>query len=260
MTKITCLERFFDNEENIVGSFLLEPLEISQGITIGNALRRTLLSEISGIGITGARINQLKHEFTPITGIREDPLEILMNLKEINIKGSFPFRSTLAKKKQIAYLKVQGPKVVTAAMFKLPKNFLKIINPTQYICTIIDSSTLFLEIDIEKGYGYRLLEEKDSLKRNEKFLPAQPRTLYLDTLFNPIRSVNFKVRLIHDTHGNLKESLFLQIVSNGSITPQRALTESLSVLLKLLSRLLLTSDVLKISSELSQDIKKIKKV
>lgn len=255
MKTINCLEKFTDSEQNLVGSFLIEPLEVGQGITIGNTLRRTILSDLGGLGITGVRLNQIKHEFAPINGVREDPLEILMNLKEINFKGSFQYRKKLSKQKHLGILKVQGPIVVTAAMFRLQKDILKIINPNQYICTIVDQSTLYIEIDIEKGQGYRLLEEKQERKSEEIFSPGKPVTLHIDTIFTPVRRVNYKIRLIHDAYGNLKESLFLQIATNGTVTPQRSLQEGLGIILNLFTKLFLTSDILKVGSELAQEMK-----
>ena len=83
MSTLTCIETYIDNEKNHYGCFVIEPLETGQGITLGNALRRTLLSDLTGFSITGVRINDLKHEFSIIEGLREDILEVLLNLKEI---------------------------------------------------------------------------------------------------------------------------------------------------------------------------------
>lgn len=255
MKKIISLEKSIDEDQNLLGSFLIEPLETGQGITLGNALRRTLLSDLTGLGITGVRIHGITHEFMPIPGVREDPLEILMNLKEINFKNSFFGREAIKKQRQIGVLKSHGPRVITAGMFTLPKNSIQIVNPTQYICTIVDTSSIFLEVDIEKGQGYQLIEEREEKKKNTVFYPSKTPTLQIDTLFNPIRGVNFKVRLIHDSYGNLKESLYLQIVTNGSITPQRALQESFGILLNLFGKLFLNSDILSFSSEFSKKMK-----
>ena len=89
MNSLYCIENYIDKEQNHFGCFLIEPLEIGQGITLGNALRRTLLSDLSGFAITGLRINNLKHEFAIIEGLREDILEVLLNLKELVFKSSF---------------------------------------------------------------------------------------------------------------------------------------------------------------------------
>ena len=88
MSAITCIETYINKDQTYYGSFLIEPLEIGQGITLGNTLRRTLLSDLTGYAITGVRINNLKHEFSIIEGLREDILELLLNLKEIVFQSS----------------------------------------------------------------------------------------------------------------------------------------------------------------------------
>jgi DNA-directed RNA polymerase subunit alpha len=93
MSKLICIESYIDKDQNHYGNFLIEPLELGQGVTLGNALRRTLLSDLTGFSITGARINNLKHEFAVVEGLREDILEVLLNLKEIVFKSSYFFAS-----------------------------------------------------------------------------------------------------------------------------------------------------------------------
>jgi DNA-directed RNA polymerase subunit alpha len=256
MNKLTCVESYIDQDQNHYGCFLIEPLEIGQGITLGNALRRTLLSDLSGFAITGVRVNNLKHEFAIIEGLREDILEVLLNLKELVFKGSFFFKETNSKGKLKGFLNVKGPIIVTAGMFKLPKGKIKIINPNQYICTIVDDSELYLEIDIENGKGYRLTEETKQKKVNEKFYPVKPSTLLIDAIFMPIKNVNYKIKLIHDTQGNIKESLHLEIVSNGSISPKRSLQEGLKILMNLFYPLFLDPDFLTASSQLAKNFYK----
>ena len=152
MSTLTCIETYIDKNEEHYGCFIIEPLEIGQGITLGNTLRRTLLSDLNGYGITGVRINNLKHEFSVIEGMREDVLEVILNLKEIVFKSSLKTEKTNQLK---VFLNVKGPIIVTAGLFQLPENSLKIVNPSQYICTIIDNSEFYIEIDIENGKGYR---------------------------------------------------------------------------------------------------------
>eukprot|EP01039_Chlorochromonas_danica_P017142 gene17142-20375_t len=151
MSKLICIESYIDKNQNHYGNFLIEPLELGQGITLGNALRRTLLSDLTGFGITGVRINNLKHEFAVVEGLREDILEVMLNLKEIVFKSSSFSLMNQTYPKFKGFLSVQGPVIITAGMFRLPKNGLKIIIPNQYICTIIDNSNFDLEIDIENG-------------------------------------------------------------------------------------------------------------
>ena len=253
-TVLNCLETSIDEDKNILGSFLIEPLQTGQGITLGNSLRRTLLSDLTGFAITGARINNLKHEFAIVEGIREDVLEILLNLKEITLRSSLILKEKISINsnkiplKFKAFLNVQGPMIVTAGMFFLPKDVFKIVNPEQYICTIVDNSNLYLEIDIENGVGYQLIDE--SRKRNipEKLSTLKPTTLLVDAIFMPVKKVNYKIKLIHDSYGNIKESLYLEILTNGSITPKRSLQEAIKILMHLFYSLFLTPELLEISS------------
>ena len=263
MSTLTCIETYLDKEKNYYGCFLIEPLEIGQGITLGNALRRTLLSDLTGFSITGVRINNLKHEFSVVEGLREDVLEVLLNLKEVVFKTVFVSKAQLLKEQKSTqklkgFLKVQGPIVVTAGMFQLPEGYISIINPQQYLCTLVDNSEFYLEIDIESGTGYRLSE--DNRKRNmiQKVSSQRPSTLFVDSVFMPVRKVNYKIKLIHDTKGNIKESLNIEIVTNGAMTPKRSIQEALKCLIGLFSPLFLTPTFLAVSSNLAQKFYAIK--
>ena len=250
MGKLICLENYLNRDHSHYGCFLIEPLEIGQGITLGNALRRTLLSDLTGFAITGVRINNLKHEFGMVEGLRDDILEILLNLKEITFQASFSEKQSPSKLK--GFLNVKGPVIVTAGMFRLPKSKLKIINPDQYICTIVNPSECYMEIDIENGKGYRLTEENRNRIAEEKLSLTRPSTLTMDSLFMPIKKVNYKIKLIHDTKGNIKESLNLEILTNGSITPKRSILESLKILMNLIYPIFLTPNIFEVSSEFTK--------
>jgi DNA-directed RNA polymerase subunit alpha len=258
---LNCIETVVDEKKNIKSSFIIEPLETGQGITLGNSLRRTLLSDLNGFAITGVRINNLKHEFAIVEGIREDILEILLNLKDVVFKPSLILREKISTKidnlplKFKAFLNVKGPLIVTAGMLYLPKYFFQIINPEQYICTIIDNSNLYLEIDIENGIGYQLSEESSKKNIQEKFSLLKPTTLLVDAIFMPIKKVNYKLKLIHDSYGNIKESLYLEIETNGSITPKRSLQEAIKILINLFYPLLLTPQLSAISVNYSKMFK-----
>ena len=252
MSKLICIESYIDKERNHYGNFLIEPLELGQGITLGNALRRTLLSDLTGFAITGARINNLKHEFAVVEGLREDILEVLLNLKEIVFKSSYFSPSQKKETKLKSFINIQGPIVITAGMLQLPKNSLKVINPNQYICTIVDNSYFYLEVDIENGKGYQLTDENRKKIINEKFNISKPSTLVLDSIFFPIKKANYKIKLIHDTRGNIKESLNFEILTNGSITPKRGIQESLKILINLFYPLFVNPTFLVASSELAK--------
>ena len=233
MSTLSCIESYIDKQQTHYGCFIIEPLENGQGITLGNALRRTLLSDLTGFSITGVRINDLKHEFSIVEGLREDILEVLLNLKEIIFKSSFRIKEKNEKLKKRGFLKIKGPLIVTAGMFKLPKNDLRILNPNQYICTIVDDSELYIEIDIENGKGYKLTEEIRKNETEQIFSVTKPSTLLVDAIFMPVKRVNYKIKMIHDSKGNIKESLALEIWTNGSISPRRSLQESLKILMEL---------------------------
>lgn len=258
MSTLTCIETYIDKEKNHYGCFIIEPLEIGQGITLGNALRRTLLSDLTGFSIVGVRINNLKHEFATIPGLREDILEVLLNLKEIIFKTSFSFRQNKIPTKMTGFLNIKGPMIVTSGMFKLPKNIVEIVNSEQYIATIVDTSELYIEIDIESGKGYRLTEEIRRNNTDEK-LSTKASTLLVDALFMPIKKTNYKTKLIHDTKGNIKESLILEIWTNGSITPKRSLQEAMKILMNLFYPLFISPDFLSVSTNLAKKFFKEKK-
>lgn len=235
MTSLIKFVNYFNNKDySQYGSFIIEPLNIGQGITLGNTLRRTLLSDISSFAITGLRINNLKHEFSVFLNLREDIFELILNLKQIIFKESF-FNLKLKKNKFItSYLLIKENKIITASLFNLPKNIIKILNPNQYICTNLTNSNLYIEIDIEKGNSYTFKENKTSFNS----------TILIDSNFIPIKNVNYKVKIIYDNFGNIKESLNLEIVTNGSITPYRSLQESFKILLNLFSFPIISLDLI----------------
>lgn len=259
MSTVTCIETYIDKDKNHYGCFIIEPLEIGQGITLGNALRRTILSDLTGFSIVGVRINNLKHEFATVPGLREDILEILLNLKEIIFQASFSSRQNESPTKFKGFLNIKGPMIITAGMFQLPKDVLKIININQYIGTLVDNSELYIEVDIESGKGYRLTDETRR-KNTEEKMSTKASTLIVDALFMPIKKANYKTKLIHDTKGNIKESLIFEIWTNGSITPKRSLQEGMKILMNLFYPIFISPDFLTISSGIAKKFfKKIKK-
>ena len=245
--KIHLIKQYWNKSNNYYGSFIIEPIELNQGITLANALRRTLLNDLSSFSITGFRVNDLKHEFSNLEGIKEDILELKSNLKEIIFKNSFNF---LNPESQIlkGILNIKGPTIITAGMIQLPKNTLKIINPTHYIGTLTNTANFILEMDIEKNVGYLGLDDYYIQTNNYK---NNFHTFLIDTNFNPIINVNYKIKLIHDTKGHLKESIFLEITTNGSITPKRSLQEASKLILNLFYPLLLNSTIKDLPSQIN---------
>jgi len=232
--------------------FIIEPLEIGQGLTLGNSIRRTLLNDLVTFNITGVRINNLKHEFASIDGVREDTLEVLLNLKQIVLKSKFNFnqQSNNLLLKYKGFVNIKGPIILTAGMFNIPKNIFKIINPEQYICTIVTNSSLYIEFDIQNGISYQLDKNKD-IELETSLNTINAKTLLIDTNFIPIKRVNYKIQLIHDSYGLIKESLNLEILTNGSITPKRSLKEALKLLINLFSSTLININLLKFFTHLN---------
>ena len=145
---IKCLKSEKINSGSMYGQFLINSLRPGQGITIGNLLRRVLLSDLGGTTITGVRIAGVRDEFSTIPGVREDILEILLNLK----RNCFKNQTT---ETQFGHLKVKGPAVVTANSIQLSSD-LEVVNPNHYIATISTSNLLEIELKFEYGTGYKL--------------------------------------------------------------------------------------------------------
>lgn len=204
------------------GQFLINSLRPGQGITIGNQLRRVLLNDLGGIAISAVRIAGVSHEFSTIPGVREDILEILLNLKGIILKSK-------TQTPQFGRLKIQGPAVVTADLIQLPSN-LEIVNPNHYIMTISTSNILEIEFKFEYGTGYKLA--------SQTFLEDNENYLQLDTIFMPVQKVDFKIENVYDTSNNITERLFLDIWTNGSISPTEALTSAAQITIDLFTLLL----------------------
>jgi DNA-directed RNA polymerase subunit alpha len=199
------------------GQFLIDSLSSGQGITIGNLLRRVLLGDLKGTGITGVRIAGVKDEFSLISGVREDILEILLNLKGIVLKSEIASR-------QFGRLRVHGPAVITASSLELPPE-IEIINPNHYIATISSSHIVEIEFKIESGTKYRLANELFSDKF-EDFIET-------DAIFMPVQKVDFKVENVYDNSNIIKERLIIDIWTNGSISPEQAIFSGSGLIINL---------------------------
>jgi len=197
-----CLELNLQTSTEYFGRFVFKPLDVGHGITIGNILRRVLLTNLPGISIVGVRIAGINHEFSTIPGVREDVLEILLNLKEVIYKSQ-------SEGETFGRLKIQGPAIITASCIDFPST-IEIVNPNQYIATISDNSTVEMEIKLDWGKGY-ILGESQALEGPLDFLKV-------DAIFMPVRKVVYYTEKL----GN-QEQLILDIWTNGSITPSDAI-------------------------------------
>jgi DNA-directed RNA polymerase subunit alpha len=211
------------------GQFIINSLQTGQGITIGNQLRRVLLGDLGGVAISAVRIAGITHEFSTIPGVREDILEILLNLKGIILKSK-------TRDSKFGRLKVQGPSVLTAELIQLPAD-LEIVNRNHYIATISTSNILEIEFKFEYGTGYRLA--------SQSFLEEDENYLQLDTIFMPVQKVDFKIENVYDTNNNISEKLLLDIWTNGSISPTDALESAAQIIIDLFGLLLNTKETSK---------------
>lgn len=215
--QIECIESKTEGNREHYGHFTLEPLKQGQGITVGNSLRRTILSDLEGTAIVAVRIAGINHEFSTITGVREDVLEILLNLKEVVLKS-------YSRESQIGRIRIQGPAIVTAGLFDLPPD-VKIIDPKQYIATICNNTIFEMEFRIENGRGYHLIE-KGIDKKSIDFLQ-------IDAVFMPATRFNYIVEEKRISSTLIQEKLSLEIWTNGSLSPQEAISEGANVLTNL---------------------------
>nr|BDA99053.1 RNA polymerase alpha subunit [Rhodomonas sp. NIES-2332] len=220
MTKfeIECVESTTDGARDHYSKFCLEPLEQGQGVTLGNSLRRTLLSDLEGTAIVAVRIAGVSHEFSTIPGIREDVLEILLNLKEVVLKSQTQTPS-------VGRLRVQGPAIVTTVNLELPSE-IELIDPNQYIATICGNNILEMEFRIETGKGYHLIERSID-ETSIDFLQV-------DAIFMPVKKVNYLTKDIRSIDNLLQEQLILEVWTNGSIDPQDAVSQGGKILTELL--------------------------
>jgi DNA-directed RNA polymerase subunit alpha len=220
--QIECVESNTEESRNHYSKFVLEPLERGQGTTVGNALRRVLLSNLEGTAVTAVRIAGVSHEFATVPGVREDVLEILMKMKEVILKN-------YSSQPQIGRLLVTGPAIITAAHFDLPSE-VEVIDQTQYVATIAEGAKLEMEFRIEKGKGYRTVERGREEATSLDFLQ-------IDSVFMPVRKVNYSVEDFRTDNSIPKDRLLLEVWTNGSISPQEALSSAAGILVELFNPL-----------------------
>lgn len=201
---------------NTFGRFTIQPLERGYGVTIGNSLRRVLLSSLPGAAINAIKIDGILHEFSTVPGVREDVTEIILNLKQVRLK--------LLNKKPIKFdLKINGPCELKAGDLGKFTNEIEILNPDLKIATLNGSANLSMEIRVGYGKGY--------VPANEQVFPDKTIGLIpIDSIFTPITNVKFDVENVRIGDRNDYEKLVLEISTDGSITPEDALTQSAKIL------------------------------
>ena len=201
------------------GRFEFRPLEPGYGLTVGNALRRVLLSSLEGFAITSLRIEGLEHEFSTIPGVVEDVTEIVLNLKQIRFK-----RQIDEVDNELVSISISGQDKVTAGDFQKFISGFQILNSDHVICNLDPKVKIYLEITIDKGRGYVTSEEN-------KNSSAQLGTIFMDSIFTPIKNVKYHVEDFRVEQKTDYEKLVFDINTDGSINPQDALTDAARILI-----------------------------
>ena len=201
------------------GKFEFRPLEPGYGLTIGNALRRVLLSSLEGYAITSVRIEGVEHEFSTISGVVEDVTEIILSLKQVRFK-----RQIEEIDNESVSISFTGKDQLTAGDFQKYISGFQVLNPELVICNMDSNITINMEISIEKGRGYVPAEE--NRKPNAPF-----GTIYTDSIYTPVKNVKYAIENYRVEQKTDYEKLVFDIVTDGSIHPKDALTEAAKTLI-----------------------------
>ena len=195
--------------------FSVGPLPPGYGMTLGNGLRRVLLSSLPGAAISSVKVAGAHHEYTTLKGVRESVLDIALNLKQVRLRKHH-------KDPEIATLEGKGPKVLTAGDIKVSSD-VEILNPDLPIVRLEKGASIKMEVSIEKGVGYQPASERNK-KHNE------PGLVHIDTVFSPVERVRFEVEPARVGQRTNLEKLVIEIVTNGSLTADEALRFSSQLL------------------------------
>jgi len=195
--------------------FVIEPLETGLGHTLGHAIRRVLLSSIPGVAITSVKISGVKHKFSEVNGLKENVIDLLLNVKGLNIR--------LSESKETATIKlsVRGKKTVTGKDLDLPDG-VEISNPDHYVASLSgDKAKLDMELTASRGFGYSLAEE-----RQDNTLGV----IATDAVFSPVKRVNYTVEATRVGRKTNMDRLVVEVWTNGSVSPKEAIEETSKLL------------------------------
>lgn len=204
------------------GKFELEPLERGFGTTLGNALRRVMLSSLPGYAITSVKIDGVAHEFQKIDGVVEDVTAIVLNLKSIVIKNH------AKDENKIIRLTKNTPGVVTAGDIEKDAD-IEILNPDQVIATLVEGGSLNMEMTIGSGRGYVVADDNKKLLQNDK---TKIGAIAIDSLYSPVERINYEVETARVGQNNNFDKLILEVWTNGSISPEEALALAARILIE----------------------------
>lgn len=199
-------------------TFEIEALYPGYGVTVGNSLRRVLLSSLPGAAVTQMKVKGISHEFSTLPGVLEDMITIMLNLKQLRFK-------VFTEEPQKARFSVKGEKEVRGSDFELPPQ-VELVNKNCHIATLTEKrANLEMEIQIEKGLGYQARETRKKEKSEIGVIP-------LDSIFTPVKKVAYRIENMRVGERTDFDRLFLEIETDGTITPEQALAESSEILVK----------------------------
>ncbi|TAN43770.1 MAG: DNA-directed RNA polymerase subunit alpha [Nitrospirae bacterium] len=210
-----------DTITDFYGKLIVEPLERGFGTTIGNALRRILLSSMQGSAVTGVKIAGVLHEFSSIKGVKEDVVDILLNVKKLRFKVHGDGKRTVN-------IKVKGPKEVTGADIETDGS-VEILNGDHYIAAVDSGTTFDMELYVKKGKGYISAE-----MNKEEGLPVD--VIPVDSVFSPIKKVNFWVEKARVGRSTDYDRLIMELWTDGGITPEKAVSDAAKILKEYLNQ------------------------
>lgn len=212
--KVECVEK---SEDGTYGKFVIEPLERGYGTTLGNAMRRILLSSLPGAAVTSVNIDGVLHEFSTVPGVKEDAVEIILNLKGLAIKYE-------GEEPKTAIIDVTGPAKVTGKDIKTDGS-IEIINGDHEIATVSDGANLYMEITIDKGRGYVPSDRNKQINQPIGVIPV-------DSIYTPVKRVNYYVENTRVGQITDYDKLTLEIWTNGTIAPDDAISLSAKILIE----------------------------
>ncbi len=231
------------DEDGCYGKFVVEPLERGYGTTLGNALRRILLSSLPGAAVTSVKIDGILHEFSTIPGVKEDVTEIILNLKKLAVRLE-------GENTKRAIINAVGPREVTAADI-IGDSDIEIFNPDLHIATLEENATLVMEINFARGRGYVPAEQNKTENTPISVIPV-------DSIYTPVKKVNYIVENTRVGQVTDYDRLVLEIWTDGSITPEEGVSIGAKIMqehLNLFIQLTDTTDSMEIMVEKEEDQK-----
>lgn len=222
--KVECIDK---NEDGSYSKFVIEPLERGYGLTLGNAMRRMLLSSLPGAAVTSVKIDGVQHEFSTIPNVKEDVVEIILNIKGIALK-------MMGEGNQTAVIDVTGPAVVTAGDIKSDGS-IEVVNKDHYLATVSEGGRLYMELNVDRGRGYAVADKNKLANQPIGVLPV-------DSIYTPIKRVNYSVENTRVGQITDYDKLTLEIWSNGTISPEEAIGLSAKILIEHFKQFLSLTD------------------